>query len=160
MTRQRILLTVIVATLVLSLGSTVRAGSIVISSHPTARVILSRPGGLGHGIGPRIWHPPYHKPVVVESWRERFLRLGSPHYRTVVVHHPPVRHVPIAPAPVRTVASPPVVAAGTITVWITNSNGSRTSVRMTRNGSGYLGPRGEWYAGIPTNEQLRVVYGF
>jgi multidrug transporter EmrE-like cation transporter len=27
-------------------------------------------------------------------------------------------------------------------------------------GGGYLGPRGEYYDQMPTNEQLRVVYGF
>jgi hypothetical protein len=43
---------------------------------------------------------------------------------------------------------------------VTNSNGSRTSVVLTRNGSWYVGPRGEYYSEIPTNEQLRVVYGF
>jgi hypothetical protein len=53
-----------------------------------------------------------------------------------------------------------VVEDGTVTVWITNSNGSTTSVRLTRQGPWYIGPRGEYYAQMPTNEQLRVVYGF
>ena len=137
----------------------------MISSRPTARVVLSRPGGLGHwmghGIRPRTYHPPYHKPIaVVGPWRHRFVRLGPSHYKTVVVPRPPVRYVAVAPAPVVMPTSAPRVAASAMTVWITNSNGSRTSVRMTRSGSGYLGPRGEWYRGIPTNEQLRVVYGF
>ncbi len=60
--------------------------------------------------------------------------------------------VPRPPAPMARVAS--------VTVWITNSNGSRTSVTLTREGPWYVGPRGEYYAGMPTNEQLRRAYGF
>ncbi len=46
------------------------------------------------------------------------------------------------------------------TVWIQNSNGSRTPVllRMTEGGQ-YIGPRGEYYPSMPTEEQLRAVYG-
>lgn len=46
------------------------------------------------------------------------------------------------------------------TVWIENSNGSRTPVllRMTEGGQ-YIGPRGEYYPAMPTEEQLRKVYG-
>ncbi|HEG42598.1 MAG TPA: hypothetical protein ENH94_00965 [Phycisphaerales bacterium] len=46
----------------------------------------------------------------------------------------------------------------TVTVWITNSNGSKTEVRLRREGSGFIGPRGERYDSMPTNEQLSV-YG-
>ncbi len=46
------------------------------------------------------------------------------------------------------------------TVWVQNSNGSRTPVtlRMTEGGQ-YIGPRGEYYPSMPTEEQLRQVYG-
>jgi hypothetical protein len=78
-----------------------------------------------------------------------------------MVHPPAVRHVVIDPEPTVIIKSPPVaVEEGTVTVWITNSNGSMTSVRLTRSGPWYMGPRGEWYTTMPTNEQLRVVYGF
>lgn len=46
----------------------------------------------------------------------------------------------------------------TVTVWITNSNGSKTEVRLRRDGPGFRGPRGEYYPSMPTNEQLSV-YG-
>jgi hypothetical protein len=70
-----------------------------------------------------------------------------------------VKHVVVEPRP--TVTAPVAVAEpATVTVWITNSNGSRTAVKLTKSGPGYLGPRGEWYPDMPTNEQLRVVYGF
>jgi hypothetical protein len=48
----------------------------------------------------------------------------------------------------------------TVTVWITNSNGSLTSVKLHRSGPGFVGPRGEYYPDMPTKEQLRIVYGF
>lgn len=46
------------------------------------------------------------------------------------------------------------------TVWITNSNGSRTPVTL-RMGSGgtWTGPRGEVYTSMPTEAQLRPLYG-
>lgn len=65
-------------------------------------------------------------------------------YERVVVPGPPPSRVEVA----------------SITVWITNSNGSRTSVKLTREGPYYIGPRGELYTSLPTNEQLRIVYGF
>ena len=46
-----------------------------------------------------------------------------------------------------------------VTVWITNSNGSQTSVRLQKDGPGYIGPRGERYPSMPTKEDLSV-YGF
>jgi hypothetical protein len=77
-----------------------------------------------------------------------------------VVYPPVIREVVVTPAPPVVVTTPVGVEESAITVWITNSNGSKTSVRLTRNGSWYVGPRGEYYTEIPTNEQLRVVYGF
>ncbi|MCX7819547.1 MAG: glycine zipper 2TM domain-containing protein [Kiritimatiellae bacterium] len=46
------------------------------------------------------------------------------------------------------------------TVWVQNSNGSRTPVllRITEGGQ-YIGPRGEYYPSMPSEEQLRTVYG-
>lgn len=47
------------------------------------------------------------------------------------------------------------------TVMINNSNGSYTPVLLTKVGYGqYRGPRGEIYTARPTEEQLRVAYGF
>lgn len=46
------------------------------------------------------------------------------------------------------------------TVPVHNSNGSWTPVILTRVGPGvWRGPKGETYAGIPTEEQLRPNYG-
>ena len=48
----------------------------------------------------------------------------------------------------------------TVTVNVVNSNGSITPVTLRRQGTGYLGPRGEYYSQLPTSEQLRQAgYG-
>lgn len=46
------------------------------------------------------------------------------------------------------------------TVWITNSNGSQISVKLRKSGPGYVGPKGEYYPTLPTQDQLVSVYGF
>jgi flagellar basal body-associated protein FliL len=49
----------------------------------------------------------------------------------------------------------------TVTVNITNSNGSITPVTLRRQGVVYIGPRGETYSTLPTEEQLKKAgYGF
>jgi uncharacterized protein YcfJ len=49
----------------------------------------------------------------------------------------------------------------TVTVNIMNSNGSITPVTLRREGAVYIGPRGETYPTMPTQEQLKQAgYGF
>ena len=48
----------------------------------------------------------------------------------------------------------------TVTVNITNSNGSVSQVKLRKYGVGYIGTRGEYYSTMPTEDQLRMVYGF
>ncbi len=48
----------------------------------------------------------------------------------------------------------------TVMVNVTNSNGSIIQVKLRKQGVGYVGPRGEYYAKLPTEDQLRPVYGF
>ena len=47
-----------------------------------------------------------------------------------------------------------------VTVSITNSNGSFCRVRLRREGNGYVGTRGEFYDHLPTQDELRPIYGF
>jgi len=47
-----------------------------------------------------------------------------------------------------------------VTVNITNSNGSISQVRLRKHGVGYVGTRGEYYNHLPTEAELRPVYGF
>jgi len=46
----------------------------------------------------------------------------------------------------------------TVTVWVTNSNGSKSPVVLRRSGPTYIGPQGETYTSMPTEEQLRQLY--
>ena len=48
----------------------------------------------------------------------------------------------------------------TVIVNVVNSNGSVTPVKLRRKGTGYVGPRGEYYETLPTSEQLKPAYGF
>ncbi len=48
----------------------------------------------------------------------------------------------------------------TVTVNITNSNGSISTVKLRKQGVGYVGPRGEYYDHLPTGEELQPIYGF
>jgi surface antigen len=47
-----------------------------------------------------------------------------------------------------------------VTVNVTNSNGSVTPVTLERSGNQWRGPRGELYNSVPSESQLRNVYGF
>lgn len=47
-----------------------------------------------------------------------------------------------------------------VTVNITNSNSSVSQVRLRKYGVGYVGTRGEYYNHLPTENELRPVYGF
>jgi|ETNmetMinimDraft_26_1059896.scaffolds.fasta_scaffold70688_2 outer membrane lipoprotein SlyB len=47
------------------------------------------------------------------------------------------------------------------TVWIENSNSSKTPVILRRAPGGmWVGPRGEYYSTMPSQEQLKKIYGF
>ncbi len=47
-----------------------------------------------------------------------------------------------------------------VSVNVTNSNGSISQVNLRRHGIGYYGTRGEFYDHLPTEDELRPVYGF
>ena len=48
----------------------------------------------------------------------------------------------------------------TVTVNITNSNGSVSQVKLRKQGVGYVGPKGEFYDHLPSEDELKPVYGF
>ncbi|MGA2172797.1 MAG: glycine zipper domain-containing protein [Sedimentisphaerales bacterium] len=54
----------------------------------------------------------------------------------------------------------PQQGTNSVTVNITNSNGSITPVKLTRSGYNYVGPRGEVYDHFPTEAELKPIYGF
>ena len=68
----------------------------------------------------------------------------------------------VAPAcPPAQVVAPDYGAAyaNTLVVNVRNSNGSYTPVTLRRVGNVYVGPRGEQYLSVPTEDQLKAVYG-
>ena len=149
--------------------------SLTAALHADTKLVISHThGGFGIGVGvgigspmpaPRCYPPAPRYGPVHGPWRHHPVHMGPRRIEPVVVHppvlYPVVRPVVIQPAPTVVIRpAVPVVEEIAITVWITNSNGSQTTVRLTRQGAWYVGPRGEYYAEMPTNEQLRVVYGF
>jgi hypothetical protein len=56
-------------------------------------------------------------------------------------------------------AQPEPASNDTTTINIPNSKGEFTPVRLVKHNNGYLGPQGEFYAGHPTVEQLKALYG-
>ncbi|UCG57360.1 MAG: hypothetical protein JSU70_21135 [Phycisphaerales bacterium] len=133
---------------------------------------LGRGPLVAHPVGPRVCvssalrgrifcAPPARRMIVTHPPHERFVRIGPPRHWPPLLRRHRGRHVVIHARPTCKVTPPLVTAEPTaITVWITNSNGSQTAVKLTRSGPGFTGPRGEWYPKMPTNEQLRIVYGF
>ncbi len=149
MKRQGLLLASLGGILVLSLvpGAYARANTV------SGGVVITPHEGVGVWIGGSVYTPPRpryeHREVIIpRPWHRRFVRIDPPCPAPVIVARPVV------------VAPPVVIANGPVEVWITNSNGSRTAVTLTRQGGYDIGPRGEYYAGMPTNEQLRLAYGF
>jgi len=46
-----------------------------------------------------------------------------------------------------------------VVIEIHNNNGSITPVKIKKDGSTYIGPKGERYEELPTEEQLKPIYG-
>ena len=88
----------------------------------------------------------YQQPTVVQE-----VRYVQPQ---VVVREVPVRETVYVTQP-----TAPQEVSVKETVWVQNSNGSQTPVELRRSGTLYIGPKGEYYGSLPTNEQLRLLYG-
>lgn len=95
--------------------------------------------------------PPYHEVIYVR---------GEPYYYYDGYYYRPAHngYVVVAPPPA-TVVVQPAPYGSTIVVNIPNSRGGYTAVTLTRRGTGYVGPQGEYYEGNPTVDQLRALYG-
>ena len=57
------------------------------------------------------------------------------------------------------VVCPAPAYSNTLVVNIMNANGSYTPVTLRQQGNVYVGPRGEQYLSVPTEDQLKAVYG-
>jgi hypothetical protein len=133
-----------------ALGGTFFIRSSTILGHRIARPII-----------PRVYHRPFYKKHAFKHFHHRTFLKRRPHHHNVVIRRPSTRRIAINLVPTVTVTRPKIVIEpATVTVWITNSNGSQTSVSLRRSRHGFVGPRNEWYPNMPTENQLRIVYGF
>ncbi len=106
-------------------------------------------GGLA--LGSIVASRPDGFKTVYINGNEYYLHNGTYYQRCpsgYVVVNPPQEPKTEAP-----LANPPVV------INVPNANGSYTPVRLTPSGTGYLGPKGEFYQNLPTVSQLAPVYG-
>lgn len=85
-------------------------------------------------------------PVVYETSRVVYVQPRPQVVQQITVVEQPVQVAP--PQPV------------TITISLQNSNGSFTPVTLRQVGTQWVGPRGEYYNGVPSVGQLRPMYGF
>jgi len=156
MLRKRLIQIIIVGAALLMLVGNANGSTVVIRKYRDSHLI-AKP--LGHRT--YIGHMHRRQVVITSPLFKRFIQIYPPRPKIVVVEKPRVKRIVVNLSPTITVTRPKCVVEQTeVIVWIANSNGSRTSVRLKKSGLGYLGPRGEWYPNMPTNEQLRVVYGF
>jgi len=165
MTRQRTIRVVAIAAVLAIWAGAVQAKTVVLHSSFGRGHIVGRPLGPSVHVGPvarsHVFAKPFHTGIVISSpLRSRIVPI-FPHRQVVMVAQPCARPVVVEPAATCVVTSQAVVVEPSIiTVWVRNSNGSQSPVKLTRSGPGYIGPRGEYYPEMPNNEQLRMVYGF
>ena len=89
----------------------------------------------------------------------------------VVALRPPAVAPPTGAAqtPAPSVASAPAIDStksfanlpgdSAVVINVPDKNGSFTPVTLLKHGKGYIGPQGEFYAGHPTVDQLKALYG-
>ena len=156
MLSKKIILTGIVGMVLLACSGKALGGTFSFELSIGSRHHIAEP------IRPRFGRRPFQKKhILIAPHQRTFLKRRPQPHKVVVVHPPRRRHIAVNLVPNVTITRREVVVEpATVTVWITNSNGSQTSVSLRKSGPGFIGPRGEWYPSMPTNEQLRVVYGF
>ncbi|MEN6384762.1 MAG: hypothetical protein ABFD79_06155 [Phycisphaerales bacterium] len=69
-------------------------------------------------------------------------------------HRPRFGPVPMIQPPIAEMIEPQIV-----TILITNNNGSQTEIKLTPTADGFIGPKGEFYSAMPTQDQLKPLYG-
>ena len=144
----------------------------VVSNLPTARKLEIVNGKLFYVVGQnyyrkalggyRVVKHPYRlvKSVpVVETIIEPVEKRAQTENMSMSIPESAVVEVPEASASSTTSAQNSTLHTK-YTTWLKNANGSKTPVELTRHPSGsWIGPKGEHYDEIPTEEQLRVMYG-
>ena len=120
-----------------------------------AAVIVSAGGGRAFAdddCGPRYGHRSNSRVTISygSGYHDSFH-----HYNRGFNRRPYARTVYVVPQ-----ACPaPVASCNTVVINVNNENGSYTPVTLRQEGGTYVGPRGERYLQLPTEEQLKQVYG-
>jgi hypothetical protein len=156
MLSKKIILTGIVGIVLLACSGKALGGTF------SFRLSIGSKHRIAKPIVPGFRRPSFHKKhIFIRPHQRTFLKRRPQPRKVVVVNRPLTRGIAVNLVPTVTITKREVVVEPTtITVWITNSNGSQTSVSLRKSGPGFIGPRGEWYPNMPANEQLRMVYGF
>ena len=153
---KKIILIMIVGTVLLTCSGKVWGGTFHLQLSTSRRHYIAQP------VIPRFCHPPVPKKhIFIHPHHRTFLKKRPHPHKVVVVRRPLRRQIAVNLVPTITVRAREIaVEHTTVTVWITNSNGSQTSVSLRRSGPGFVGPRGEYYHNMPTEKHLRIIYGF
>ena len=101
-------------------------------------------------IGGPDYYPYYYYDDIDPSW---YVDDAPAPVAGDVLDAPPTQVVANQAAPPRSTSS------DIITIGVPNAKGGFTSVKLVKCPGGYIGPQGEFYAGHPTVEQLKVLYG-
>ena len=134
-------------------------------SHKHTRQTVVLPSRHGTHGSPTVVHAPHARRRIWEPIGARScIRRPLGHYLPRLQHAHIVSHRPctkrrILMAPPKHVMRRPACTS-ILTIWISNSNGSKTPVKLQRRGAGYVGPKGEYYPARPTHRQLHMIYGF
>ena len=127
-------------------------GSIVSSLPPYYGTVYA--GGIPYYYYDGIYYRPYPYGYQV---------VPAPVEAPVVVQQPATAYQPVVTAPAQNVnieqAVSPTTQGESFTVNIPNYKGSYTPVTLTRSGTGFIGPQGEYYPEFPKIKQLKEMYG-
>jgi hypothetical protein len=121
-----------------------------------------RPGWFGFNIS--VVTPPFGAVVTfLPAGHRTIIVKGASYYYYDNVYYTscPSGYI-VVPAPsvsIVTPVPPQPLSGETVTINVPNSNGSFTPVTLVKKNDGYIGPQGEYYAGHPTLEQLKALYG-
>jgi hypothetical protein len=107
---------------------------------------------------------PYHY-IAVETPVVRTTTTVTPVHDSVTQQQTPVSAVPkdqaqsVKPSKDTLALQLPTIG-DTTTIYVPNSAGRFTAVKLVAHGNGYTGPQGEFYPHSPTVAQLRALYSY
>lgn len=127
-------------------------GSVVSSLPPCYNTVYA--GGIPYYYYDGMYYRPYPSGYMV---------VPAPVESPVMVQQPVAVTQPVMAAPAESANVAQVSSSAAqgepFTVNVPNSKGGWTSVTLTRSGTGFIGPQGEYYQEFPKIKQLKEMYG-